>query len=354
MPATSIDTFFACSLAVVLVVSMMAALPRVLHPLIDGLDHKNDYEMLQQLACHVLLNSGTPPDWGNNRNVPPTSFGLASNVFQPYTLDADKVTRLNGNCSYALTYAQLLDSLRISNVALRIRVQTLFDIAVSEVSSVDNGNETLYDFEIETQNLGSAVVSDLSCYVVFRDFVNSTLSQTDTSGGATVSLSVPNSANGTALLVVFARAAENPSMVSFGVCSFGHRVSAPQGNGVFTTLNPLDHVLNVTFNSVADETAAAYAFSYGYQANLTMLSNSTGTAEYSFPLFLDQSSTVLVLTGLNGTESFAEWVAYPQVPLEIGVNFDSSTANSNVFSNAYMVTINGALYRLRMECRKVG
>jgi hypothetical protein len=333
---------------------MMATLPRVMHPLMDGLSHRNDCEMFQQLAHHVLLNSGMPTDWGRNRSVSPSSFGLASSVSQPYTLDADKVTRLNSDNSFALTYAQVLDSLRISNIAFRLSVQTFFDTAISLVSSVDNGNETWYYFEVTTQNAGSAVVSNLSCYVVIVDFVNSTLSQTDAGGTATVALSVPNSANGTALLVVFAKAAKNPSMASFGVCSFSHRTSAPQENEIFARLSPLNCALNVTFNDADKETVGAYAFSYGYRVNLTILSNSTGTSEYSFPLFLDQSPTVLVLTGSNGTESFAEWVAYPMVPLEIGVNFDSSTANSNVFSNAYVVAINGALYRLRMECRRVG
>lgn len=310
--------------------------------------------MFQRLAQHVLLDSGAPSNWGDDRYSPPTSFGLASNAYQPYVLDADKVTRLNNNNSFALTYAQLLDSLAMSGIALRIRAQTIFETAVRMLFSTDTGNETRYNFDVITQNSGSAVVSDLTWYIVTGSFVNSASSQTDSDGTATMTLSIPNSLNGTALMVVFAKATTNPSSVSFGICRFGHKVTALLEDGVLAKLNPLNCVLNVSFNYAAIKDLAAYAFSYGYEANLTQLSSSAETAEYSFPLFLDQSSIVLVITGLNGTESFAEWVAYPQVPLEIGVNFDSSTADSNVFSNAYVVTIKGVLYELRVECRGVG
>lgn len=355
MPATSIDTFFACSLLVILVVSTMAALPKVLHPFLDGLSHKNDAELFQQLAQYLLLNTGSPSDWGSNRDVSPTIFGLASNsTSRPYTLDIDKVTRLNSTNVFAITYAQLLDALKLSNIALRISIQPIFDTSINLTSSVNNGDETSYNFDIITQKSGLAVVSNLSCYLVVRDYLDNLFSSTNLSGKANVTFTVPNNVNGSALLIVFAKAHVNPSAVSFGVYSFGHNASSPRQNGVFVRPNPLGYVLNVSFNYPNEQILGAFALSYSYRANLTLLSNATQTAEYSFPHFLGKSATILVLIGLNGTESFAEWVAYPQVPLDIGVNFDASILHSTVFSFAYIVTIDSVFFEFQIKCRTVG
>jgi hypothetical protein len=52
----------------------------------------------------------------------------------------------------------------------------------------------------------------------------------------------------------------------------------------------------------------------------------------------------MVITGLNSTNFFTEWVAYPQIPLEIGADFTESMSLSNVFAYRYIVTVNSALY----------
>jgi len=355
VPATSIDTFFACSLLVVLVVSVMATMPEAMNPFLDGLADKNDTERLQQLAQYIVLSTGAPADWGNNRDVSPTDFGLAlNNASTPYTLDADKVTRLNSRNAYSINYAQLLDALKVSNIALEIHIQPLFNTSINLMSSTNNGSETNYNFEITTQNSGLPVVSNMSCYLIVRNFVDNMTSFTNSSGKGAAAFKVPNSINGSALLIVFARAQANPSVVSFGISSFEHDAQVPEVNDTFAGLNPLDYRLNVSFDYLNEQVLGAYAFSYSYWANLTMLANTTQTAEYSFPHFLDKSTTVLVLTGLNGTESFAEWVSYPQIPLDIGVNFDSSNSTENVASFTYIVTIDSASYKLQINCMEVG
>lgn len=331
----------------------MAIMPKVMYPFMDGLTHKNDSERLQQLAQYILLSTGTPSDWGNSRSVLPSSFGLALNGTVPYSLDADKVTRLNNENRYAITYAQLFDALEVNNIALKISIQPAFNTSIALLSNAPNGNLTTYNFEITTENSGLAVASDLSSYFVVRNYMTSTVVSTNSSGKGVASFTVSNSVNGRALLIVFARATANPSVVSYGVYSFGHNATSPEPNETFTRLSPLNYVLNASFNYPDEHISGTYAFSYGYWANLTQLSNSTQTVDYSFPRFLDKSVTVLVLTGFNGTESFAEWTTYPQVPLDMGVNFDSLTSNGNVASFTYIVTINSALYMLKIECMEV-
>jgi hypothetical protein len=53
-----------------------------------------------------------------------------------------------------------------------------------------------------------------------------------------------------------------------------------------------------------------------------------------------------VLTGFNESASFAEWVAYPQVPLQIGADFSESIAGSRVAAYSQIVTIGSALYEV--------
>ncbi len=160
--------------------------------------------------------------------------------------------------------------------------------------------------------------------------------------------------NGTACLIVLAKATVNPKIASFNVHSFSHNSQSLEEEGIFLTLTPLNHILNVSLNYPDLQIQKAYAFSHGYWANLTLLSNKTQKIDYSFPQFLDGSATILLLTGLNGTESFVEWIAYPQIPLSIGVNFDESNSKSNIFSFVYVVTIKSALYEIQVRCRKVG
>ena len=320
----------------------------------DGLAHKNDNQRLQQLAQYILLNTGEPSDWGKSGSIVPSSFGLAMDDVMPHSLDADKITRLNSGNHYAITYAELLDALKVGNIALKISIQPIFNTSISLLSNTSNGSQTSYDFVITTTNSGLVVESDLSSYFVVGDFVDNTVISTDSNGIGVAPFTVPNSVNGSAMLIVFAKAKANPSAVSYGVYSFGHNATTPEPNNTFTALSPLNHVLNASLNYADAWVSNAYAFSYDYWANLTQLSNATQTTEYSFPSFIDKSATVLALTGFNGTESFAEWTAYPQVPLNVGVNFDSSNLKGNVASFTYIVTINTAMYELQMKYKEVG
>ena len=84
-----------------------------------------------------------------------------------------------------------------------------------------------------------------------------------------------------------------------------------------------------------------YVFSYSYQQQLSSLEGS----QAAIPKLLDKSPLVLVFEGINGTDYFQEWTAYPQIPLKIGANFEGS--EQNIFS--YIVTVNGVLYRLDLS-----
>jgi len=340
---------------VILAVLAMASLPKVLYPYIEIVDDQSTEEQLQQLAQYIMFNIGEPANWGSNPHIFPNDFGLAAEgITESYFLDADKVTRMNGENSYAITYAQILDALNTDNVALQIRVQPLFETSIELLSADDEGDKTNYNFEVTTQKSGAPVTANLSCYLAIADHLDSSFCLTNSNGKANVTFALPNSLNGTACLVVLAQATVNPKIASFNVYSFNHNAQSVKEEGTFLTLNPLNHMLNASLNYPNLQIQKAYAFSHGYWADLTLFSNKTQTIDYSFPQFVDESATILLLTGSNSTQSFAEWVAYPQIPLSIGVNFDASTSKADVFSFTYVVTVNYALCEIHVRCRKVG
>jgi hypothetical protein len=49
---------------ITLVLSAMIGASKQISPYLSGLSHRNDAERFQQLASHILLNTGTPSNWG--------------------------------------------------------------------------------------------------------------------------------------------------------------------------------------------------------------------------------------------------------------------------------------------------
>jgi hypothetical protein len=342
MPATSIDTFFACSLIIAVVVLSMATTAKILTPYMNSLQDLNEEEYLRKIVEYTIVNSGNPANWGENQIVTPETFGLAKDgSLTPYELDVDKICRLNSQNVYALTYLDILEALQLEKVALRIAVSQLMNISVALTSNVTLGDSTRYSFEVYVSRDETPIAVTLHCYVIASNFLNDTYSSTSSGGEGFVDVEIPNSSNGTALLVVFARAPYDARITAYGVYSFGHLSSQPSPNNTFLESSPLNYTLHVNpkYSNVSMETG--YALSYNYESNLT-----PSNATYTIPKFLDSSPIVLVVTGLNSSTFFIEWTYYPQVPLEIGANFE----NAECFSFSYIVTINSAFYKLNVQC----
>ena len=332
---------------IILVLSAMVGASKLMTPYISGLSHRNDAERFQQLASLLLLNTGTPSNWGQMRETIPSSLGLAkAGSFLPYELDIDKVSRLNSENAYSLTYRELWESLGIQDVAFQIEVGTLFELSIDLISNQTQGDETIYEFEVETKKSGMPVSADLSGYVFVKYFVDNVTSSTSSDGVGSFSVNVPNSVNGTTLLLVFAKAKANPQMVSFNVYAFGHNSATPFPNRTFLGLSPLNYVLNVSFTYPDTEILKAQVFTFNYNFSLTEKAQKDQTAEYNIPRLLDSSPMIMALTGLNGSSSFAEWVSYPQLPLQVGSDFSQSIAGAKIVSQIHIVTINFALYEV--------
>lgn len=343
MPAISIDTFFACTLMITVIVAAMAMTAKIIQPYIDSIENLNQTDYLKELADQILLSTGEPQNWGSNRTLMPEIFGLAkNNSLVPYELDVDKVCRLNPENAYHISYPSLLESLKIKNVALRISITQIIDISITPIANQSSDSLTNYTFQIKVKEEGLPVSASLHCYMLAKNFLSGVYTNTNQNGEATVSFAIPNDSNGTALLVAFARNSQDERIAGYATYSFGHLSESPPPNRSFVELSPLDYRLYV--NKLYDDATLleAYALTYSYNKTLTLSNNSA----YDIPEFLDKSPMMLVVTGTNSSDYFVEWTAYPQIPLEMGANMQGLESSSFL----YIVSINEVLYKVRIQC----
>ena len=341
MPTVSIDTFFACSLIVSVALLATASLAGTMQTRINSLHDLNKDNYLRTIAEHIVTSYGTPVDWGVAGSVP-SNFGLAdSESSYLYALDIDKISRLNSQNSYSLSYVQVSNAAKLNNIALGISVSQMLSITVMLSDNTTVGDETAYTFRISVSQSSGPTNASLHCYVAARDFLSDVANTTSSAGVGYVSVQIPNSSNGPALLIVFARTSFDDRITAYASYSFAHLSQEPSPNHTFLGLSPLNYTLNLNLNFPDITIEHAYAFSYAYQSNLTSVS----TATYAIPAVVDKSPIVLVISGLNGTASFIEWTTYPAVPLDFGSNFEH--AEENMFT--YIITVKETLYKLTLS-----
>lgn len=342
MPTISIDTFFACALLVSVAIIATAFMAGTMQTQINGMQDLNKQDYLQTIANHIVSSYGSPENWGSSGAVP-ADFGLSSANSQGLCqLDADKVTRLNSQNTYALSVLQVFAATKLNNIAFGVSISQFLQITVTLSNNVTEGDMTAYTFQIAVYQNSEPVDANLHCYIVAPSYLNNTFTETSSQGIGSVTFELQNSASGPAALVVFARATYDPRLTAYDVYPFAHISTSPEPNLTFLGLSPLNQTLTVTSNYSNLAIENVYAFTYSYQSSLT----STSASTYPIPSFTDKSPVVLLVQGTNETTTqFNEWTAYPQVPLTFGTDFSNSEANIFV----YPVTINGALYKLTLR-----
>jgi hypothetical protein len=344
MPTISVDTFFACSLMVLLVLSAMATTSKLLYPHINNAVNDNITERYAEVSKYLLLNTGNPSDWGQNCQTIPETFGLAkTDSNSVYDLDVDKVSRLNSENLHAVSYAQIFTVLKMPDVSFRMEIKPIFEVAINLTATLEAENETTYQFEISTEKHGVPIQTELECYAIAENHLE-TNNATASDGKAYVNTTLSNDVKGPAIFVAFAKAVCNSKIVSFGTYTFAHNSAEPKARDTFLRLSPLNYTLTASYIYAGLNLSKTYALTINHCSNLTQTTSDNQSATYSLPHFLDSSPTILVVTGWNSTTFFTEWTAYPQIPLETGANFADSITLSNVFTNTYTVTINSALY----------
>jgi hypothetical protein len=338
---------------VILIASAMVGTAKVMQPYIEDLTSMNGVERYRSLAEYLLLSSGNPSDWGKNGDVIPSTFGLASETWRPYELDLDKVTRLNTDNLYSLPYREILAALGTEDISFNIRIRPLFEVAIELTSSQMGETETIYTFKVSTSKSGYPLATWLKGYIVIGAYVDGVSSSTNSNGVGIMNATLSNVLGGTALLVVFAKSQAHPQMISFNAYSFGHNSEASELNQTFLRLSPLNYVLNASFRNSTVQVSNAYVFTYSHNSSLSQTTVGNESIEYGIPRLLEASPMLLVLNGNNASASFAEWAAYPQLPLEIGADFSDLTSKSKAVAVTYVVSVNSVLYEAVITSRSV-
>lgn len=344
MPAISLDTLLACLIMVVLTLSSMAGILTVVRPYLQSQLSRPEVELSLAVAEYLLLEPGNPCNWGSQTNSSLTSFGLAkANCTIPHALDIDKVTRLNEENVYNISFPDAFEALGMEDKPFRIRIGPVFDVTLNLASEFEGENETTYHFDVNTDRSSLPVAASLSCYAVLGDYVANTSSYTSTLGEGSIEVALPNSVNGSAILVVMAEV--EARTMSYTTYCFRHNSTGdPYPQRTYVRLSPLNNTLRVDLLYPEEELVGASIFTYGHHFNLTNTRNDSSTRYYSIPKLLDASPMILVVTGLNQSTSFAEWVVYPQIPLDFGSNFTREYDVMDSFSLSFLVTVNRALY----------
>jgi hypothetical protein len=307
---------------------------------INSVQDLNEQAYLQAIADHIVTSVGSPVEWGANAE-PPTAFGLAqSGSTAAYALDVDKLSRLSSENLYALSYLDMSKSARLTNLAFSVSLSQMLNVDVALSGNSSAGDYVTYTFTVSVSHDAEGVEATLKGYLVAPDFVGEISNSTSASGVGYLTLQVPTTSSGAALLVVFARASFDERVTAYSAYLFGHLAAEPQPNHTFLRQSPINYSLAVSKNYPTVALSRSVALSYSYASNLTSASD----ASYVIPAFLDKSPIVLVTTGTNGTETFAEWTSYPQLPKDVGADFSNSEQNLFV----YTVTVKGALYKLTL------
>lgn len=343
MPTISIDTFFACSLMVILVVTAMAATSHMLSPFINNTGQIQN-ERYREFSKYLLLNEGKPSNWGENFQTIPEVIGLAkASSAQPYDLDADKVSRLNSENIYAISYSKIFNIIGMQDLFFRLEIKPLFDTSITLAKTTQETNNTTYQFKIQTHKEGKPVKAKVKYYLIAENYTE-TSDIYISEGTININLTIPNDIKGPALLGIFSQAAYNDKMVSFACYSFAHNSQEPKLRNTFLKLSPLNNTLTVSLLNPQLNISKAYGLTLSYQSILNQSLKNNHTIIYDIPNFADSSPILLIVTGWNSTDFFSEWTVYPQIPLRIGANLENRAFQSNVFSCNYVVTINSVLY----------
>ena len=347
MPSTSIDTFFACAILLAAALMSTAFLTSTMQTSLNSTQDINKESYLKGIADRLVINPGTPTNWGISNTIP-VDFGLASYPSTTnYEVDVDKICRLNPTNNYSLSYFDLANSAKLSNIALGITVSQIMSITIKQSANSTIGNNESLTFTILTSINSEPTAATLQCYVVANNTLSWVSNVTSETGLGFITIQIPIGSSLSSNLIVFARSSFDNRITSYAIYDISNSTQETSPNNEILALSPLNYGLTLSTNESDLVVQGCYVFSYDYEdQSITNIQNSS---QFQLPKLIDNSPFVIVIYGVENGVYFQEWTAYPQIPLKTGSNFVGS--EQNVFS--YVVTIKGVLYKLDISLGSV-
>jgi len=342
LPTSTFDTFFACTIIVAAALIATGFLCSTMQVRIDNTKSINEQDYLQAIANHIVTNPGTPPDWGAS-GICPADFGLAASYSSmPYELDIDKISMLNSQNDFSLSYFEIENSSKLNNIALGVAVSQIMDINFMQSTNSTINNTTYFTLTLSTSVDSQPVSASLNCYVIANNYVNAVKGSTTTDGVGEATVQVPSAGADNAIVIVFARASFDDRLTSYAIYNLSNSTQETKPINDFLTLSPLNYNLSIDTDSSGLTIQHGYVFSYAYQQTLACSFNASQCA---IPRIVDNSPLIITVDGLVNGTYFQEWASYPQIPFNAGSSFSGSA--QNIFS--YDVTVNGVLYTLEIS-----
>lgn len=352
MPTTSVDTFFACVLMVIVVLSAMAATSNISSVIVNS--NGEGSSGISQLPTLLLLREGRPSDWGREKGSIPEVFGLADpRSYGTYDLDIDKVTRCNPQNIFSLTYAEAYAALDMPDVSFELEIKPLFDVGILQTAEYAQVNETIFQFRISTEKAGLPIQTNIKVYMFANDRFDS-YNLATTNAEAWLNVSLPATYSGSALMAVIASSVADSRIVSFASLPFASSSVQTEPDSQRLKLSPLNQAFTVSTIGTNVTVSQVFALSYSHNSTLTLVDLGNGTWLSSLPDLVDSSPMLIVALGNDGASLFSEWTSYPQIPVRFGSDFSAASAGSSVFASEYVVTIGSVIYSCVVRVSEVG
>jgi hypothetical protein len=228
-----LEKTFQCTIIVTVALIATAFFTSTMQTSINSTQNINKDCYLKAIADHIVTNSGTPINWGISSSVS-VDFGLAAGYSTiQYELDINKVTRLNSLNNYSLSYFDMENSAKLSNIAFGVTVSQVMSINIQQSSNRTVGNDIFFTFSILTSIDSEPADAKLNCYVATNNYQCSVANSTSGMESAALLFKFPAPSASQALLIVFARASMDDRITSYAVYNFRNSTQESFPSNIF-------------------------------------------------------------------------------------------------------------------------
>ena len=161
----------------------------------------------------------------------------------------DKISRLNSLNNYSLSYFDMANAAKLTNIALGISVSQLMTLNVVQSSNFTVGSDTSFTFKVSASIDSKPTSANLHCYFVANNYVDEVNGTIPDTGTVQVTIQIPSAAADNALFIVFARASIDDRITSYAIYNFADSTQESIPSSTSLGLSPLNYTLSLNDSS---------------------------------------------------------------------------------------------------------